>query len=180
MADMFISMGKEARILEGAHATVSALRHAVREADVIHIACHTGVRTSSSTPILLLAPDIVGRDSGELSEDRILTEFLLHSGCFVNLAGCVTAAQAELSTPIMNGLVPAFLIAGAGSVLASVWPIRDERAAQFQMEFYQQLLQGGRPAECLAATQRRCITGELGPTMREGENWAAYVLYGAG
>ncbi len=107
-------------------------------------------------------------------------ELLLRTGCLVNLAGCHTGVQYNSTGFLLGGLVPCFLIAGAGSVLGTLWQLADSTAARFQIEFYRLLLQGNSPAESLAKTQRACLRGELGSDMQDMSVWGGYVLYGVG
>jgi CHAT domain-containing protein len=79
-----------------------------------------------------------------------------------------------------HGQVPAWLIVGARQVLGSLVPIGDADALQFHSAFYRHLVTGYRPAAALAMAQRQAAAGELGPSLQSPDNWAAYVLYGAG
>jgi CHAT domain-containing protein len=128
----------------------------------------------------MLSPDIRHDDSGDLSEDRIISTVEVRQGAVVNLSGCATGRTEQSSAPLLGGLVPAFLLAGAGSVIASLWPIADAPAAKFQAELYRQILTGARPATALARAQRRCARGELGADTQNITVWAAHVAYGAG
>lgn len=166
--------------LIGRNALVRALIEAARTADVLHIACHAEPDDATHRySRLLLTPDVRGNDSGILSEDRVLFELEVPRGCLVNLAGCTTAVQAQVKGPLLGGLVPAFQVTGAGSVLASVRPIADGEATSFQKAFYARLIRGAGPARALAETQRDCILGRLGAAMTDVQAWAPYVLYGA-
>ena len=181
LLDIFNTFGKETYLLTGVNATIPALKSRVSQYDVVHFACHAlTTEQSSNSSRLMLSPEIQFKDSGELTEDRILSEILLSPGCLINLAGCATAIQAERNIPLLGGLIPAFLVAGAGSVIGNLWPIEDSVAVRFQTEFYKLLLAGQRPGESLANTQRVCIAGTLGTEMQVPEVWAGYVIYGAG
>src|SRR5262249_6958358 len=127
---------------------------------------------------LRLAPDLARKDSGELTEMRILTEVKVKPGALVNLAGCSTAAQRETGAAMTGGLVPVLMLAGASGVVATLWPINDELARIFQEQLYQYMLDGSRPDEALALTQRDCIDGQLGDSMLGPEAWAAFQFYG--
>jgi CHAT domain-containing protein len=109
-----------------------------------------------------------------------LAEVALQTGALVNLAGCATGLQQDTGAALMSGLVPVFLVAGAGCVLASLWPIEDRPAAEFQRHFYSELLIHKDPLKSLAHTQRRCLSGELGEKMRSARVWSAFQLYGSG
>ena len=150
------------------------------DSDAIHIACHALADPAPEhASRLMLSPDIRRGDSGDLSEDRIISSIEVRPGALVNLAACATGRIRESNAPLLGGLVPAFLLAGARSVIASLWPIADEPAAVLQQEIYRALAAGGRAATALASVQRRCARGELGPALREPSVWAAYVVYGA-
>lgn len=166
--------------LTGRNATVQALIAAAANADVLHIACHAEPGDPmQSRSRLLLTPDVKNGDSGVFSEDRVLYELKLPVGCFVNLAGCTTAAQDQSAGPLLGGLVPALQVCGGGAVLASVRPIADGEAIVFQEALYRRLVAGMTPPHALAETQRLCLDGGLGVEMREVHAWAPYVLYGA-
>lgn len=181
VAGRFREAGKHAALLAEDEASVLNLKAEAGQHDVLHFACHavTGAATGESSR-LILAPHLSTQDSGNFSEDRILSELTLRKGCLVNLAGCHTGVQNSSKGFLLGGLVPSFLIAGAGSVLATLWQIDDDQAARFQIEFYRLLLNGNDPAESLANTQRACLRGRLGSDMQEMSVWGGYVLYGAG
>ncbi len=165
--------------LTGRKATFPALVAALDDVDVLHLACHAAESDPAGAGAqLFLTPDPRNSDSGVLTEDRIVAELDLPAGCLVNLAGCSTASQLRRSGPLLGGLVPAFLVAGAGSVLASISPLEDGDATVFQEHFYRLLRGGLSPSESLAACQRACIDGELGDEMTAMGAWAFYVLYG--
>ena len=172
---------RNVKVSKGPRATVAALIEAAANHDVVHVACHAVADPSpEQASILMLSPDIRHDDSGDLSEDRIISTVEVRQGAVVNLSGCATGRTEQSSAPLLGGLVPAFLLAGAGSVIASLWPIADAPAAKFQAELYRQILTGARPATALARAQRRCARGELGADTQNITVWAAHVAYGAG
>jgi CHAT domain-containing protein len=119
-------------------------------------------------------------DDGLVTADRVLKELRLTPGAFVNLAGCSSAFHEESVGPSAGGLVPAFLVAGAGAVLATLWDLDDLAASAFSEAFYGHLLAGRGPTAALARVQRACVMGELGRTLQSPEIWATYVLYSSG
>ena len=166
-------------LLLGPQATVPALRNAIQDIDILHFACHAAARSLSDPHSrLFLSPDITAADSGDLSEDRIVTEFTLPPGCFVNLAGCGTAHQEAHGGPLLGGLVPAFLVVGAGAVLATIMPLPDTPSLIFQASFYQLLADLGSPIAALTRCQRLARAGRLGKNLRDPYIWANYVIYG--
>jgi tetratricopeptide (TPR) repeat protein len=181
IASEFTSKNFPATVRSGAKATVGALQELAAAADVIHLACHADEDVvPQHLGRLLLAPDTERGDSGDLTDGRILADVALRPGCLVSLAACSSGATSNNQGQLPRGLVGAFLYAGAGAVLAALWPLADRTAAAFQVEFYTHLLQGRAPAESLAATQRACASGALGPEMQDVRVWAGYVIYGAG
>jgi tetratricopeptide (TPR) repeat protein len=71
------------------------------------------------------------------------------------------------------GLPTSCLMAGANSVLGSVWPIPDRPASQVMTVFYEYYLQGMHPAQALAKAQRQAISRGAGLA-----DWASYVCVG--
>ena len=179
IADRLESAGIHVRpTLTAAAATVPALTARVPEADLIHFACHTSVEGSDLNGRLLLAPAPLAKDSGVPSEDRILADLRLKIGCHVNMAACRTAVSSGEGEYHRRGLVTAFLVAGASSVLATLWPLSDAPAAVFQAAYYDNIARGLSPAFALAATQRAAMNGELGGELRLPVNFGGYILYG--
>ena len=182
VATLFRAKRVHATVLTRDHATVRAVMEEARAADVLHFACHADAPREAppgTPPALLLAPDVNAGNTGGLSGERIVAELVLRPGCLVNLSACKSAVHKDGSGPVVEGLVPAFLVCGAAGVLASLWPIRDKDARIFSEEFYAKLLAGAEPAAALARTQRAFLAGEFGEERRAPERWASYVLYGA-
>ncbi|MEZ6142537.1 MAG: CHAT domain-containing protein [Zavarzinella sp.] len=171
----------DAEIFVRDRASVTALKQIAVQSDVLHFACHAGGDLSGSNlSRLLLAPDPMNRDSGDLTDGRVLTEIRFKPGCFVNLAGCRTGGMHDNRRALPRGLVGAFLYAGAVAVMGSLWPVADHEARLFQNEFYRHVLSGSGLVASLAATQRACLDGNLGVMMEHPGAWAAYVIYGEG
>ncbi len=181
IAQQLREAGREVTLATGAKATVQCLVDVAAGADVLHLACHALAQPDASgSSRLLLAPDLLRGDSGDLSEGEVLGLLTLKPGVLVNLAGCSTGCTRELRASALGGLVPAFLVAGARSVVATLWPIADAPAAAFQQAFYAHLVGGARPAHALARTQRAAARGQLGEALRDASVWSAFGLYGAG
>jgi CHAT domain-containing protein len=99
----------------------------------------------------------------------------------VFLSGCETGLASAGLEPFAQGieegsLAQAFLAAGAGTVVATLWRVGDTGAADLAERFYRQLgLEGGvSAAEALARSQREVIRA------RTGSGWAAYTVWGIG
>ncbi|MDE5713297.1 MAG: CHAT domain-containing protein, partial [Muribaculaceae bacterium] len=93
------------------------------------------------------------------------------NGCrLVVLSACQTGLG-EYNSEGVYGLQRAFKLAGAQSILMSLWSVDDKATAELMTEFYRGLIAGQEPDEALVNAQR---------TLRaEGysqDKWAAFVL----
>ena len=140
------------RILSGLAATREAFAAGAPDADVIHYAGHAVAGEETMTPVLLLSPD---RGSGSM-DGREIAALKLRASVVV-LASCATAQGEVQATEGTASLARAFLTAGAPSVIATLWPIDDERAAPLFTRLHQALTAGVRPAEALRSMQLESI-----------------------
>lgn len=72
-----------------------------------------------------------------------------------------------------EGLASAFLYGGALGCVGSLWPVYDEPAAEFAIEFYNQVLEGQMIGEAMRRTRRSIKTKHP-----DSITWASFVLYG--
>lgn len=130
----------------GAQATASNLRANIPGMDLLHFHLHTNYKLSEERK----EPDVVFTESPltqalcftdtNLTTPQILS-LRLEPGAHLNLVACASGQQGKFQhgnaalwaarTNEVMGLVPAFLIAGSGSMTSTLWPIRDEHAAVF-------------------------------------------------
>jgi CHAT domain-containing protein/tetratricopeptide (TPR) repeat protein len=92
------------------------------------------------------------------------------------LSGCATDRE---GTPSLEGTFSAagdFLAAGAGEVVASMWPIEDDSTVTLMSRFYRELI-AGRPAdESLRVAQLAMLNDESNGKARRPAHWAAFQL----
>jgi CHAT domain-containing protein len=171
-----------ARIVLGAEASEANLRRALEAGGIVHVATH-GVmnpRNPMSSRIELAKPrETTPGDDGQLEVRELL--LLDVAAPLVFLSGCETGLGPAWSSHYTRGedfatLAQAFLYAGAGNVVASLWRLEDAGAARFAEMFYDEL-RDAPPVEALAAAQRRMMQDN-----RFGSpyHWAAYRLSGPG
>ena len=168
-----------ATVKVGRAATESGVRAALRGGRPVHLATHGSQNAQNP----LFSRMIVGRstnsdpaEDGRLELHEILTlktgsPLVFLSGCETGLTG---AGQDPFAQTMEEGsLAQAFLIAGAKTVVATLWRVPDQGAREIAGRFYRHLLTEGRAAEALARAQREAI--------RAGESlsWAAYSVFGA-
>lgn len=169
--------GERARTLVGADASESRFRALAPTAGIIHLATY-GVLNKDNPlfSFVELAPQ--GEDDGRLEVHEV---FGLTLGArLVVLSACQTAlgAGALADVPAGDdwvGLVQAFLFAGAGNVVATLWPVEDRTTARFMEQFYTALEAGQPEAEALALAQRWALRN---PGTAHPFYWAGFTLSG--
>jgi CHAT domain-containing protein len=170
-----------AATISGRTATEQRLRRALAGGGTVHIASH-GVmnpRNPMFSRIELAAGQGDGEDDGRLEVHELLAMRI--QSPLVFLSGCETGVGSAWSTQFARGedyttLAQAFLYAGAGSVIATLWRIGDEGAAAFVESFYAQAATRA-PAQALASAQREIMKD---PRFGSPYYWAAYQVFGAG
>ena len=152
-------------VLEGAQATIAAVRGAVRARRCIHLACHG--RFIASLPMasgLKLADAWMPvRDLLELELDADL----------VVLTGCETGRHAVDAGEELTGIARAFLAAGARCVVTTLWPVRDAVAIDIATDFHRRLLAKQRPSAALREAMLAARQNTVHPAW-----WAPFVVLG--
>jgi len=177
--------GGRARLFVDGEATEAAARREVATASLAHFACHALV--DEALPLdsaLLLAPS--GGDEGLLQAWEIAEQVRLASDLVV-LSACETARGAERGGEGILGLVRALQVAGARSVVASLWRVDDESAAELMSRFHARLAAGLPRDEALRGAQLELLRGPV-EVERDGRrvalrtaetrHWAPFVLIG--
>jgi hypothetical protein len=72
----------------------------------------------------------------------------------------------------------AFLSAGAGATVTTLWRVEDSSAAEFMKQFYARLARGQTPAEALRGAKLAFLRS--GQPFADPRHWAAFVLNGGG
>jgi CHAT domain-containing protein len=136
-----------------------------RHADLIHIACHGEFRVDSPHYSALHLFD------GPLTAARI--EDCSIKAKLVALSACDTGLVQTSYGGESTGLVRAFLMAGAGQVMASRWAIEDKMTTNFMALFYAALRIGRYDAvAALASAQSQIRLIEPHPFF-----WASFAVY---
>jgi CHAT domain-containing protein len=171
-----------ARVFIGSSATESGLRRALSTARVVHVASHASLNASNPLFSYVALAPAGGReraDDGRLELNEVFSLPIATSLVF--LSGCETGLGSAWTNEFTRGedyatLGQTFLVAGAGSVVSTLWRIDDAGAAFLASAFYRHLERLS-PAEALAAAQRE--------TRRHARfaspfYWAAYQVSGGG
>jgi CHAT domain-containing protein len=141
-------------LLSGDDATEYALRDTrLSDFEVLHFAVHSTVdQEFPDRSALVLSPQPTGVDDGLLQAREILGLDL--NASLVTLSACDGGAGKVEGIAGMNSLVQAFLMAGAHSVVASVWDADDTFTAALMRRFYDHLRTGFDKAEALTLAKR--------------------------
>ena len=173
------------RVLLGASATEGALRSALTQSSIVHVASHGVLNTRN--PLfsrIELARSSRPGVSSSIDDGRLDIHELLGLNVvsrLVFLSGCETGVGSAWSTDFARGddfatLAQAFLFSGAREVVATLWRLDDEAAAVFASAFYKNM-KVVPPAEALARAQ---LEVRRDPRMKAPYYWAAYTLTGSG
>lgn len=161
-------------ILTGPAATESALfLQKIERGTVVAFATHglvSGEFEGLSEPALFLNP--AGKDDGLLTASEIARLDLPAS--WVILSACNTAAGSGPDAPSLSGLAQAFILAGADTVLATHWPVRDDVASAVSAGTLRHAGKGAAPAEALRlslADWRKSAREKAHPAL-----WAAFEV----
>jgi CHAT domain-containing protein len=184
-----LRMGKEAS--EGFLKTAD-----LRRFGILHFATHAILDDQHPERSgVLLTPDPATED-GLLQLREIVA--LPLEGRVVVLSSCRSASGQMLRGEGVMGLARAFFQGGAHTVVASLWPLRDDDGAALFDRFYAHLAEGRSIAQALHAAQRDRIAegapgypwaglvvlgdGDLVPLPggRKGPNWALWAAVGGG
>ncbi len=140
---------------------------------VLHFATHALTdETHPERSGVLLAPGAANEDG--LLQVREIVDLEL-DGRVVVLSACSSNTGALLRGEGVMSLARAFFQAGAHTVVASLWRLRDNKTADFFDRFYRKLGQGESVAAALQAAQR-----ELRADGAPAADWAGLVVLGDG
>ncbi|WP_374676150.1 CHAT domain-containing protein [Ideonella sp.] len=148
-------------------ATVAAFQALAPQAAVLHLACHAVARPDNPAFSALHLHD------GVVTMADVAT-CRLHAALVV-LSACDTAVSRVAPGDEVLGVARGFLLAGARSVVASLWSVRDDTTAALMAAFHAACRAGASPPAALAAAQRA-----LARTHPHPFHWAPFVVYGGG
>lgn len=179
-----------ARSYLGNEATERNAKALPRGVRILHFATHVVLdkRLPFNSSVVLSSPATPkeGQDNGLLQAWEILDQMRLEADLVV-LSACESGLGEELSGEGLIGLTRAFQYAGARSVMASLWKVRDRATAELMVRFYRHFRAGLTKDEALRAAQRELIQGPIpwGEKEKHVESdaslpyfWAAFQIYG--
>lgn len=178
--DLIVRSGAEAKggdaigVMPGSVAiddafTESALFAGLGDAPVVHIASHFVFEPGPVDASYLLLGDGRALSLAAFSDVRLDGIELLV------LSACQTAVGTFAEGQPLDGFASLALQRGARSVVASLWPVLDDSAAELMAQFYARIAAGDRKVDALRAAQRAM----LGSVARGGGGTRKLTLPGA-
>ena len=164
--------------MHGDQATKSSLLIRLMKAKIVHIATHG----SASAGFLAFSAFAVSAPSGtdrHVDGSNVLlypedVEKLHISPALVVLSSC-DSGRGTVKADGIQGMARAFILAGAQSVLTTLWKVPDESASVFMQFFYQYLLDGHRSS---LALQKAILSVRCFAKYSQYIHWSGYQLTG--
>ncbi|HYU32608.1 MAG TPA: CHAT domain-containing protein, partial [Thermoanaerobaculia bacterium] len=167
-------LGGESLLRVGKAASEGFLKTAdLRRFGILHFATHAVLDDQNPERSGVLLTPAPASEDGLLQIREIVPLSL--EGRIVVLSSCRSASGAVLRGEGVMGIARAFFQAGAHTVIASLWPLRDDDGAALFDRFYHHLAGGKSVSAALRAAQRDRIA-EGAP----GYAWAGLVALGEG
>jgi hypothetical protein len=134
---------------------------------LLHFACHNSFSPVAGSSISLGSRPFTVTNM----QSARINHSLVSSTPVIFLNACRTAGAAATYNGL-DGWAEAFMQAGAGAFVGSLWAVTDGAAREFAQEFYHQLRGGLRLGEAVTAARRSAASQPGDPT------WLAYTVYG--
>jgi CHAT domain-containing protein len=158
------------KVIRGKDVTASELSKQLPNAPIFHFAGHAVSREYGGELI------IERKDgSGDVLSASTLAKFTLKQTQLVVLSACSTGAGSGDITRDPNGLIWAFLSAGAQRVVASRWDVNSEATSNLMHSFYQALNQSRVAASAMKTAQLSLMSS---PSKSHPYYWASFQVYG--
>jgi CHAT domain-containing protein len=170
-------LGPTSTVLTGDQATESAVKtQGLGDFDVLHFAVHAFAdpKFPGRAALVLLNDPVTGDDG--LLQPREIGQFRLNAGVVV-LSACDTAVGPTLGQEGVLNIARAFLLAGARSVITTLWPVSDATSAAVMRRFYENLAAGDDVAAALARA-KAAVVEQFGGDARA--TTAAFQIVGVG
>ena len=150
-------LGPTSVALTGDQATETALKaQRLGDFDVFHFAVHAFADPKyPERAALVFLNDPAAGDDG-LLQPREIGQFRLNAGVVV-LSACDTAVGPTLGQEGVLNIARAFLLAGARSVITTLWAVSDATSTAVMRRFYENLAAGQDIAEALTRSKAAVI-----------------------
>lgn len=158
-------------VVIGPHATKQRLRTDSAGAGYLHLATHGTLNNRDPNASYITLAGLA--EEGRLHPPEIFTLPLAETR-LVTMSACSTALGRTNPGAEVTSLAEAFWVAGAPSVVASLWKVSDDSTRQLMIDFYS----GIRNGETLAASLQNAQLQQLEGEFHHPFYWAPFVLLG--
>lgn len=160
-------------LLIQAEATEAKVKQLALSHNLVHLATH-GLAFGSDPLASLIAFSPTEQENGLLTAREVIQSTPLPADLVV-LSACQTGLG-RITGEGMLGLSRAFLVAGARSLIVSLWSVSDSATMELMVAFYKRYLEHGNKAIALQQAMQQVRSQS---TYRDPLYWAAFVLVGA-
>lgn len=105
-----------------------------------------------------------------------LQEIVMNNPSHVFLAACYGGAPNRTLPDEALRFPSAFLVAGARTVIAPLWPVDDQASLEFVREYYTNVIRRGQSTSI--ALKNAAHTVRDNPALAPGTTWAAFAVFG--
>jgi CHAT domain-containing protein len=164
-------------LLRGPAASRHAFETAMKRSGIIHYAGHAVFDDERPNQSLLVLASDSASDAGPRLTAAEIERFDLTSVRLVVLSACETIRSRTGRTGGFAGLARAFLAAGAGGVVGSLWRVEDRPTQELMEAFHRAYRQSGDGAAALRAAQLELI-GSGDSALSSPYAWAGFRYAG--
>lgn len=164
----------DSRPFTGDDATEWRVKLQAQYGSIVHLATHAMLRHDDPNESYIALMEGENED-GRLTGGEVFG-LPLEGTTLVVLSACQTAVAEENPGREISSLAQAFAIAGAPTVIASLWSVNDASTAKLMAELYRGLGQGKSKAAALRDAQRSLLSDEK---HSHPFFWAGFTLLGA-
>jgi CHAT domain-containing protein len=151
---------------------MTATARSVEDSSIVHFSGHAVMRDGQPVLMLQKFPEEVYVDCARIRNWKMPKSKL------VNLAGCSTGIGPIAEGESPWGLIPAFLDAGAPSIIASLTEVDDASTRRLSCQLYDLLKKGSRKAAALQSAQLTLLHSARSASGVNPQSWVPYILVG--
>jgi CHAT domain-containing protein len=150
-------LGASSVVLTGEQATESALKaQNLGSFEILHFAVHAFADPKFPERAALVLLNDPGAGEDGLLQPREIAQFRLNASVVV-LSACDTAVGPTLGQEGVLNIARAFLLAGAKSVIMTLWTVSDATSTALMRRFYENITTGQDMAEALSRSKEAVI-----------------------
>lgn len=162
------------------HAGGDDLKRYIKARPLLHFSTHAvaDARNASNSRIVFSADRASSDSESRYLFWREAQALNLHGVDLVTISACDTEGGTMIRGEGIQSFSRAFLAAGAGATITTLWKVADGPTAEFMKQFYYALSRGETKAEALRTAKLRFL--HSGSELAQSRYWAAFVLNGEG